>query len=476
MSFPRPASALRHPDIPFALGAVFIGMLGVWWGLPWPHIDDPGAVGAAVSIAGGHGLRNPWLHDWLGALGTDRYFSQPPIHAWSLGAWLRLWGVSTTSLLAFQWLCIAVVMVGVARWLRRLGGTHVDCLLGAALACGMLLTHGLRHDTLAFALMAAGFTLVDASANVGVWLIGYSLIALAPATMPLTAACVLPGLVWHGWANRPSWRTRLGWAAGGLAVAVALLSFSVGHAWAEFWRVFTAHARMRAPSEAALGLFQEKLTFGYEASLNLPVWLALAACTWIAFRRGDTAGRRFRLAPLCALVATTVFAVALYARAAAPLLPHLALATGAVLLASLPTGKTKSLGVALLVGAALVRHSGLLLSLASSPHLRPTDRRDFLTDLAHRSPSRLVVDHIALREVFDYRPPANAVDWLSTLKTAGPGAFDLARKPPTDAWLVSEYMLAKESPGSSAQPRVLQIGRHRFGSIPLYPQPIRWAP
>ena len=181
----RPAS--------FVAALVFFALL---WALdfPKPMIDDLFYNGAALNLAGGGDFSNPLL---------DRqhfpghfFFVYPPLHSYAVYGWLKIFGISAGSLLAFQAAMYFVITAATIVILRHHGAPRfLEWLVPPGITAALLYV-GLRPEPFSAALMMAGYALFERWSKGGfrVWLELTLISRTPPDSIHLVTSCTVDGL------------------------------------------------------------------------------------------------------------------------------------------------------------------------------------------------------------------------------------------------------------------------------------------
>jgi hypothetical protein len=148
---------LSIPASVFGAGVLFacLWMLG----FPTPFVDDLALVGAALNMAAGGDFSNPLMTRQ--GFPSHYFFIQLPTHSYVLTGWLKIFGISTASLTAFQMTMYFLTAAATIAILRRHSAPRwLEWLTGpAVIAC--LAPCGLRMEPLAIALTMAGFAIIE---------------------------------------------------------------------------------------------------------------------------------------------------------------------------------------------------------------------------------------------------------------------------------------------------------------------------
>lgn len=445
-------------------------------GFPAPHSDDLFFGGAAIHLAQGHGLGNPWVGNWLQEhFHSDAFFVQPPYHTWTQGAWLWLVGISGGTLRAFALLWSTVGAVAVADALVR-GGVNRRSVFGAVVVWyGFILFYGLRADALGLGLIGAGHLLLVRPSTplriVGIWLCG-----LGAATHPFALTVAIPVLAAHlGVELRmtpPERRGRRLVGAAAAATAGAILIAVLGVALIdgeirEFFRIFNHHRSLAVP-DASLrwNYFSGQFLLGREALRRLPFVIGAIGLLGLAAWRGPAAGR-VRWCGL-ALAVMTGLGYILYAQYLAryfvfALFLLLPLAGQALKSAGWPRS-----GVVILALLAFGTATDFLALAARRLPPPPEDVTKLRAQIAADTHPILVLDEFSIRYLYDFRPPARTRDWQVGRPAGGrPLGFSVSQKPAEELWVVNTFKLAHAVSGLPVVPRYLQLAGHSFRSLEL---------
>jgi hypothetical protein len=304
-------------------------------GLPLPHYDDMAFVGVAINLAREGTLENPFIADWQAHFfGTTKSYWYVPGYFYLLAFWLKIAGISTLSLLAFQWLFYAIGAVAFGALVRKYAVPEAICVLCALIVPWVLLRGGLRPDATGFALLFSGLAVLDFSR---LWktLAGFLLVAGAALVCPHVIIPFVP-LVWAEFVRqqscppalpagceeqtarfasgdapadilreeglpdtvlekKPAARPGEQMIGNAINAGVVAALFGVLALWgmvrgdlSAFAEVFNAHRAMRLEANPFWNLvtFVAKLTFDYEPFQSLLVFLVFAVVYW-EVRRDD---------------------------------------------------------------------------------------------------------------------------------------------------------------------------------------------
>ena len=486
LSPPAPARAAGDPLATW-IAAVALALLAAVLlarGVPWPETDDPAFAGAGIALARTGELTNPFIAGFLAKLGLHRCYLQPPLQAYTLAGWIRLFGVGTASFRAFAWTCYVLGGVGLVRLVRGFGLSTAAGLLLAGMYLAAVAGTGLRPEAEAGALLFPGLALLDGTARFPRKLLALILLGLAPLAYPLSLGIAGPFVLARWELARPPGIPPARWLAASvrawtpaLAAAVpvvillflAMIHFDLGG----FLAGYRAHLQYRRGYIDADGgswhYFLGTVLDGSEKALTLPLVAGLAAAAGYVlwrWRRVPPGPRVFVLA--CAGAAAAC--EALYVVTATLWVVWLASGALAALACARPTraGRRGALAALALLGA--WHHALGLVDLAERRFPAPEACRAAARE-AVCSAKPLVIDAGTWRYVFNYHVPADTLD--------ASFAEPLAAVPPARMWVValprSGPKCRVAAPDYDQYPRE-SVGRHAFQSLPLCPDQPRVIP
>lgn len=445
-------------------------------GYPRPHVDDLFFAGAGVSIAQGGGLTNPWLQPFLAQFGTDKYYVQTTFQPYLLGLWLKVFDISTSSVLAFQCLAAATGSAFLLLALKRVGFSLGMLAVVLLLYVAFVVSAGLRPEVLGLAFVSAA-ALVWRSESRAAGLAGCFLAACAPLFTPFLYTLVLPlGLSWllglypvhRGWERL--W-TRASMAVAAAVVAFFLLLWSVHFEFGEYLRVMSQHAAGRVPELAdKLQVFWANYTVGYEVLFRTPAvvlpWLFFALSWW-------SAGRSVR-AMKCAwlafgLAAFVTLGVLGYTQQLVKYLPTVSVIAAGVVVACMAAGKLRQL----LRGAWFFVAGLLLFPWVASQvfqfpmfqQLYPKQQITQVRVAVAISGKRLFLDEFAVRYFYDFNPPAGSLDWLHCRQQDAAHRALLKDKPEDVSWLVNARKAHLYAPDAGVELDALRMFGRTFSNF-----------
>jgi len=456
-------------------GAALGGLLALLWlflwkaGWPLPNGDDGFFAGAGINLARTGHLANPWISGWMHYIDgahTDRFFIHPPFFPYAMALWLKIFGISASSLTGFACAAGATAAWAIARLLRLLGAGWPAAAAGSLMVSAYALSRGLRPETLGLALFLVGQGLMLDTGRAR-WTAGCLLTLASPGFHAIFAVMAAPALLLQFWILgraaeaardfRPL-RTRL--ALSLLAAAVLLLAFTlaIGAEFTGFIHDFLGHARLVTPHEGQkFARFIKEMTLGWEI---VPNGLALAtAVVTVAGACASSPALRSRIGPgLAAFSLMVCLGIGLYAQFS---VSHVILAAAFIALAS--TARVGGFWRTALAAPAVVLvawgclQNGLQY-WANSRAARPSEWRAARSYVEAARPDIVLFDASTLRYVFDFRPPGNSADrawaWAPGLAERWWSPAALGER---DVWVVnSDKLMGTAQAGlRPAPPRIL---------------------
>lgn len=235
------------PAIGVPIFSAFVFFCFLWLlDFPKPYTDDLFFCGPALNLASGGDFTNPFIA-WLPG---HLYFFQPPVFSYALLVWLKVFGVSATSLTGFQGMAYFLNSVAIIAILHRYGSpVWLKCLV-PLLVTATFMDIGLRQEPLAAAFGLAGFAIIECDVRrPSLIFLSFLLMFLGIATAPRVAlfTVALFSLACHRlWMGVPTGgqRRRLFMLAAGACFFTGLVFLWMIHfRVAEFWHIFYLHAK-----------------------------------------------------------------------------------------------------------------------------------------------------------------------------------------------------------------------------------------
>jgi len=393
-------------------------------GYPQTTPDDIFFTGAAIELSRGGSLTNPYIPSWNSSYATSYFFFQPPLHSYVLAGWLRLVGISTVSMLSFQWIVSGISAISYGVVLRRFHVPTAVVLLSGWLFLVALLGRGLRYEPLAFGLLWSGLAVFRSGYFLrelgGLTLLGCSCIA-SPMSALFAAPLLLTLLLLPQEAGPRFPRRRL-WAlsvAGLAAFVITFLLFGVliSFHFQEFMRVFFTHAQnAQAQNRVSVAGLAGMFLGGWSKVITLPTYLLWVALLCVGLIR--PLRREHRLFLIGSALAVGGYIIQYPIRGFHFAYPIAWL--GILLIVS-----TRQRPGALFVLASLVFAGSCAPSIVALCFQRreaSMNHQDVRSRVAALDPKLpLAIDSVASRYIFDYRLPPQAISWEFRYPPVGEG-------------------------------------------------------
>lgn len=463
---------------------------GFWFllfclGIPGPCTDDMFFTGTAVNLLAEGIYRNPWIEPWNQILQSDRFFFQPPFHAYTLALWLKMAGLSTASLLAFQNFWAFVFSAAAAGLMRRFGAPLAACLAVAPLFAIINHLSGFRPDILGFAYLAMGLWLISTDRPFLVFA-GACLAAASVLTLTIFVAYALPftlALLWINYRNAESPSRTYLWVRGAALAAAAaaitvLFLFCIEFKLGLFIRDYLHHASLRRPPTGFAAGYFIRYLFEYWGPVQLVPSFALfgAALVWAGLtKKADGNGRVLLLASLAAAVLN----ILIYPSSAVSYVFFL----GWIWLAcAIPVLFRRGFNWQ---GAVATAVAGLIFVVSQTTNLigfagqkrSPEGEFESIREYVRTHPDRrYAVDTVAAYYVFRYKFPRHVAGWGELRPPTEKPIGSIKEKDADVTWVVSNLWLNRLiADGGFESPRLKIFGRS-FGSLPEKPDAVSLIP
>lgn len=382
-------------------------------GYPRPNSDDLFFIGAGLHMAQGGDLVNPLLERQN--FPSEWYFCQPPGHSYALAGWLKIFGISSGSLIAFQVGAYVLISWSTIGLLRRGKAPKLLELLVPLGVATATLPIGLRAEPLSIALTMAGLV-------VHAWLwrrdvaiffgfLSMFLGALVAARVaPLSAAVALASFVQLWRSGIPMGRLALLAGASGLLTVLGFC-LMIDFRLAEFLHTFQFHAAGRTGGDK-LGML-----FAYLRLLNvtqLPLVGLWIVSLPLCFRLGsDDAG----LIRIALFVSSVIVGLGFLGCLGQGMVWYMILSLFALTAVHWghPGSARSMAGLGAIVAVLLIAHSRTVFEIFGevSGHIhRKTNPGQTPEAMPQPTPEHpVLIDATAARYVYEYRLPKGAIDW-----------------------------------------------------------------
>ncbi|HEY9850411.1 MAG TPA: hypothetical protein V6D28_13175 [Leptolyngbyaceae cyanobacterium] len=449
-------------------------------GYPIPSIDDLFFTGAAINLAKGGELTNPLLEAWNSTLVSGKFYLQPPFHSYTLAAWLKIAGVSTTSLRLFQYLCYNLFSLSCALLLRFYGFPRITALCTtvffAAWQCNpnFFYSPGFRQDALGMAYLAFGLWLLTKD-NWWRYFLGFTFLESAVFTSPVIAAYAASfgfAIVLINFIYRKQQKSnakqyllvRLSALLGGTALTLMLLLLCINFELQVFIRDFLYHASFRRNSP----IFIMTITQGFGPILWLPTYIL-----FILFAVGIFKKRY--LIPLdkkmlfIALTLGIILNIYLYSGAILFGFFFCWMGIAAIILLGKWPYKIKMFICLVATLIYLTSQSINFVALFGRESLPASHYKEIKEYVLANPNKKYAIDSVAARFVFDYKLPKNVIDWNFMMPAPASGPSSIKDKPSNVTGIVSRFLVGNFVTDAQVDyPRIELLGR-KFNSLPKKP-------
>jgi|GEM_PF-1955796 len=473
---------------------IMLGANLLFWSLlaalrfPGPGIDDLFFVGTAVNLANGGPYYNPWTEQWNTIMTSGLFFFQPPFYSYVLAGWIKIFSVSTSTLVAFQCFWGFVFCVAGGGLVKRYRGPAWMIWLIPLIYAFNMRTLGFRPDAMTFALLVSGLWLLTKdrpwAVVAGFFLIGSSVLTLTVViayAVPLTAA-----VLWSNYQESVDRSSRYF----GMRVA-ALVGAGIAVTWLFlvcidfklelFIHDYLTHAALRRdPVSEAPELFLKYSWQYWGYILTIPTYLLFVGLIGLALIRGPKplpmGGKIWVVAAGVAIVSNIFLYVAGSVRYTLliswMLIPFLWAWTSISLPKSWRLTGWGVIALVLLLGQTN-NWPGFFFNDPEGKKENYAEIREFVRTNPDR---KYAIDCVAAYEIFDYKLPKNTVEWDGQTKPSEPRIHLMTEKPSNVTWIVQTAILSvRLEDWHQDCPRVKVFGRN-FNSLPLYPNQVSFFP
>jgi hypothetical protein len=437
-------------------------------GAPRPSNDDLFFIGPAIGLLKSGHLINPYTQTWVTDFGAPYFYVQVPGYFYAQAGWFYLFGLSTLSIVIFNWLVYIAAVVCMIIFLRRVAvPTYIGFLAGIL----FILSFGkdLRPEPLSCALAFGALLLWEVrvkspstwrsncKVSFSVFLMGLSIL-----TYPMALAFIPPFVLLlhmndHSSKIVPVWqiiKERLvPFSVAGLAV-VAVLALMVHGRVTQF-----LHVLLMVRNQRAAGLSDAFPVF-WKSVTEYSEWILTASCFVLffmigtgtiinrfVFRQGDEKQNNF---VVCCFLAIVV-GIFLYPARARVTGEVFALTSILTILHGWVSGRLPwILWINLIFGVVIILQLQFLLLISFWCQRPPSPGNiEFVKRQLISTQKRICVDGTVARYVFDYRLPDNAVSFTYGMGSGALNAHEVRRpftvclhdvslKSPDEIWAASQ--------------------------------------
>ncbi|MBD2578099.1 hypothetical protein [Oscillatoria sp. FACHB-1406] len=437
---------------------------------PPPGIDDLSFVGTAIHYVQTGDFVNPWMAAWNERL-KDRFFIQPPFHAYSLAIWLFLFGVSTKSLLLFNCLCYCIFSGFTALTLEQFKFSRWIALIIPIFYSLWMFRMGLRQDALGMAYLAVGVWFLTKD-RVVEYFFGFCFLGSAFLSAPVTIAYSIPfssALIGYNLSQSKQPRNRY-LALRSLALIGAVITiftvllFCLNFRLNLFLSDMAWHSSFRRQSLVnALPVAFWIVTIGFGEVIYgslYGLYIILLNLLLLKKRLFSSKVRVFILTLTIALILNLF----IYASTVTGIFNFFCWVGIVTLVAEAQIrNRSKIIVIALCLFVFLLNNSlNFITILGSERGSEATYRtaREFVNNNPNR---KYVMDSYAVRFAFDYKPPAGIIDWTFSSPAPLAQPLSLANKPADVVYIVSPTERGGTQ-GFPDSPRIELFG-YRFESL-----------
>lgn len=454
-------------------------------GYPLAGIDDVFFTGAPINLAKGGEFTNPYIESWNSVISSGKFYFQPPFYSFVLAGWLKVTGISTISLLLFQYLCNIVFSLCTALILRFYGFPKITAICTtiffATWFCNPNPQHslGFRHDTLGMAFLTLGLYLLTQD-KLWRYFWGFTFIESAVFTSPIAISysfslgvAILAINFIDQWKRKKIDRyyllKRIIIVLLATVVVFTFFLLCINFDLKTFWTDFSFHTAMRrSPINEALNVFLLLSTQGYGMILIFPTYILFVLLMGVCFAKRHTINIRLKIL-LFGLTLGIILCIFLYSATIWYTFYFAWIGIVCILSQIDWQQKMKTAVTILAVFIFLVSQSLNILSLVGReyvPESKYQEIRNFVLANPHR---KYAIDEVAARFVFDYKFPKNSTSW-TFMQVPGTPQLTAKDKLPDVTWIVSIPNLGKGFPEMLKEdyPRVEFFGL-RFKSLPKKP-------
>jgi len=429
---------------------------------PAPFIDDLFYIGAAINLVQHGVFTNPYC-EMLATIGcTNHFFANMPLHDYLLSGWLKIFGISTMSFHVLYTLLALGVSLLIFRFIPDGRNAWLAAIFIVLAVYGLLGGAGLRADALGLLFLLLGFDVWQARTPFAFFwrnlFLGLVVITFPNVALPAMLLSLF-GLVHLNFFQQRTTRDLIPYAlvmAAAYAICFAVFLVCIEGRLTEFLNGLIRNQHM-----SALGVHER---FKFFTVLGLSKWVVvqtafLAVTLGLIWRwKGDSQRREELFFLVLALIIFAGLAISsLNSASGAHVWAFACLIALLVVMTKEKWGVKAWLVYSVIFTIAAFGHGHTALQNVLADHPPgPEKRQTILDKIAQMQPKRLYLDEYAIRELYDYRLPANAFDYR-TSSTTGWGPPKKQSELPKDAVMVvsaGSFLPAKrtESPDVSGQP------------------------
>jgi hypothetical protein len=439
-------------------------------GYPQSTVDDVFWTDAAIHLAKNNRLVAPALKRNLLNAKSDLFLRIPPFYAYSLGGWLKIFKVSTISIILFFLICYILGSWGLIEWLKTFN-IPLFSLIGALVAYTPFIhAMGFRPEAFAMIFLFWGLFLLDFSTFRKTF-VGTLFLECAVLTMPnvFSAVLVLSILQFYiAWKNEIKRKNLITMTimAGtmSICVSVVILTFMIHHQWSAFFeQMQTSMSGAKINWYSAPLFFYNFYKQYWRPILNFPIYGFALIGLCLIYTISDSKPKTLVKGCFFIVIATLFF------RPALMIYNEFWMWICSVICCSLLI-KHKKYGYCYsgFLGMFFLIYQSLnFISFWNTE--RPS--KTYLTEVENqikKNEGTLVVDDIVARYVFNYQLPEGTLS-LHYLRPFPNHQLTTHHKLLGDTWIVSKARIGQYIPEIvNDYPRIKILGR-TFQSLPKNP-------
>ncbi|MDJ1179465.1 hypothetical protein PJF56_11380 [Roseofilum sp. BLCC_M91] len=450
-------------------------------GYPLPHIDDLFFIGAAINVAKNGEFFNPYIIEWAEPV-VDRFYVQPPFHSITLAGWLKIFGISTQSLLLFQCFCYFIFSIFTALILKNYGFHPITAICTTICFATWMSIAGLRQDALSMAYLAIGLWLLTKDIKCR-YFFGFSFLGFSILSSIVSMVYALPFSIaivtYNSWRKKNTIKSkyskyiiqRIYILLTSMVFVFILFLTSINFEFYRFISDIAWHASWRRNS-IELSHLINVLTYGYREITDAPLYIfyIFLVCTIVV--------KRNYWQPKAVLITLTItialiLNLVLYDRTLFENFTFFCWLGVILIISAIPAShRTRITFTIVAIIIFTLNQSWNIINIIGKQTPKTEDSygqiRQFVQENPHR---KYLIDEWGARLIFDYNLPPNTIDWnFSRYYTGIANPQSITEKYSDEVWIISKakgYSLE----GLPDYPRVELFG-YTFDSIPSQPDDV----
>ncbi len=454
-------------------------------GYPLPSKDDIFFTGAAINLAKGGEFTNPYIESWNNVLSSGKFYFQPPFHSYTLAGWLKIAGISTNSLLFFQYLCYILFSLASALIFRAYNFPRVTAfgitILFAIWHCNPNPYHstGFRQDALGMAFLALGLLLMTKD----IWwtyFLSFCLLESAVLTAPINIAYGFSfGLAILAINFIDRRKFKINYLHYFLKIGITFISATalifvifllcINFELNTFISDFLLHASWRRTSTMqAIPVFVNLISNYYGIILYVPSYILFFLMCILVFHKRLFIAINLKIL-FIGLTLGMLLNIFLYTSAIG--FNFFFCWVGIIAIVFMINWPSKIKIAVYLVIITLFLSSQIIntLSLIGREYVSESQYQEIREYVLANPNRKYAIDEVAARFVFDYKLPKNSTSW-TFMQAPGSPLMTAKDKQKNVTWIVAKSWLGQSFPEllTTDYPKVEFMGR-KFNSLPKKP-------